>query len=137
MCLVVKHTNDEKKAWLDAHSDTITVYKKVYKSKGKYYPLFFSVIPYTKNAHFETDKENKLDDSIKSLGLELGYDPYFHFFEDRKEARKFYFIGNTVLKCKVRKEDITVIGQHDKDRTNITVVAKAFTIERELVFNRF
>lgn len=132
MCIEHKKTEEQLKKWLKNKPETMILYKSVVKMAGKYYPTY----KYT-DCKFTTTNR------IRRNGREFvyvfqgcsTYRPYYHLFRYKKYAKKWeadYGYPTTVLKCEVKKEDITAVGDQTFGPTAEVIVTKAFKIVGEV-----
>jgi len=137
MCLDSVKSNKFFKEWLDRQPEVIECYKVVfYNSTYKsFYPMVFRI-----GEKFYKRNICKYNDYDWD-GFE--YIPLFHFFLSKREAILFHKKNKyrKIFKCKVRKKDITVLGNFTyfygeelrNLHTSLCVVAKEF----EFIANNF
>lgn len=138
MCLDDIWSEKKKEKWLKNKNDTIILYKTVGKKgeDGRYYPTHkYRDISFNVNNRIGKNSRGK----IRSfLCRDKHYRPYYHLFRYKKDALKwfsiFYDVGNlAVLRCEVKKEDITEIGvQILVNRNCDVIVSRAFKIIGEV-----
>lgn len=138
-------SEEEKEEWLTKQNDPIIVYKAVRKSikNGRFYPLFEQRDkPFKKGRNTLTPgqvtyRKRWSCSTVQRYGYyaDFSYVPCFHFFLSQHAAHYTWRdLYPSVLKCEVRKKDVTVVGWQNRgaSTSDYTIVATAFKILGEV-----
>jgi len=112
---------EKTKEWFKDKPDNITAYKVVEIKDGKVFPSFFNEKSFKKTNKL---KKRSISQRTQADICHSFYQPYYHFFLDRRDAKGWAWGCETVLECTVPKDQITVVG---RQADSLAIVAKEFT----------